>query len=96
VLAGGERGFGQRPVQVIGGADVHDVDIRGLDELLSRREGAFSAESRRRAFAALGRGRGDADQASTRDTRRPSVDSTNETRPGDGDANLSSKHGAAR
>ena len=41
VLARRQRGFGERQVQVIGGADVDDVDIRRLDQLLRGREGAF-------------------------------------------------------
>ena len=80
-------------MQMVGRADVHDVDVRRLDELLRRdRTRARHRAPRRRAVARLGRRCGDADQACTREPRGPSVDSTDEPRPRDGDANLSSRH----
>ena len=49
-------------------------------------------QRRGRQQPALGRGRGDADQACSRQPRRASVNSTHEPRPRDGDANFSSRH----
>jgi hypothetical protein len=46
VLAGGQRGLGERQVQMVGRADVHDVDVRSFDELLRRGERALGSERR--------------------------------------------------
>src|SRR3954464_4329028 len=96
VLAGGQRGLGERKVQMIGRADVHDVDVRSFDKLLRRVERALRSERRGGEYAPFRRGCGDADQACTRETRGPSVDSTDEPRPRNGDANLSSRHERGR
>ena len=83
-------------MQVIRGADVDDVDVVGLDEILRGRVGAFCSQRRRSQQAAFRRRSGDAYKASTRQPCGTSVDSTYEPRPRNGDANLSSRHESGR
>ena len=66
VLAGGQRGLDQRAVQVVGRADVDDVDLVGRDELGGVVEAALGAEAGDGALGALGRGRHDTDDAGAR------------------------------
>jgi hypothetical protein len=54
VLARGERGVGERRVEVVRRADVDDVDALGGDELLRRVVGALDPQARRRRARALG------------------------------------------
>ena len=65
VLAGGERGCGERHVQVVGRADVDDVDVRVGDERLGRRR----TPARRRAAPRPPRRSGG--EAATPTTRPP-------------------------
>ena len=84
VLAGLERALGELDVEVVGSADVDDVDIVGLDELLRGVEGALGAERCRGGGAPLGRGRRDADQPRAHPLGGPGMDSADKTCTGNG------------
>jgi hypothetical protein len=78
VLAGGHGPLGQRRVKVVRRADVHDVDIVGLDQVLRRRGRPLGQQSggrsRRRSCVAARNGGEDA----TRSPHRPRVDLADE------------------
>jgi hypothetical protein len=49
VLAGGHRALGQRRVQMVRGADVHDVHVAGVHQLLGGGGGALRQQPAGRA-----------------------------------------------
>jgi hypothetical protein len=84
VLAGLERRLGERRVQVVGRADVDDVDALGDGELLGRGEGALGVKPRRRLARPLRRGRRDAGELGPGQARGARVDGADEAgRSGD-------------
>jgi len=88
VLAGGQGGLGERDVQVVGRADVHDVDLVRGGERLGRGIGPVGAELCRGGLGALRRGGGDADEVGPRQARGAGVDGTDEPGSCDGDPEL--------
>ena len=86
VLAGRQRGLGERQVQVVGRADVDDVDVVGAHELLGRGERAPDAELGGGLLGAGGRGGGDADDVGAREARGADVDGADEAGAGDRDS----------
>ena len=75
----------QRLVQVVRRADVHDVDVVGLDGVLGRVEGPLGAELGGGRCAGIGGRRRDADQAGAGQPGRPGVDPADEAGAGHGD-----------
>ena len=86
VLAGGQRGLGERLVEVVGGADVHHVDVGALDQRLRGLEGALGAERPCGLLGAGRRGGGDADDARPGQACGAGVDGADEAGAGDRDS----------
>ena len=90
MLAGGQRGLGERHVQMVGRADVDDVDVVGdSTSSCGDVERALGAERGRGAARALRRGRGDPDEASPRKPGGARMNGTDEPGPCDGNTNTS-------
>jgi hypothetical protein len=87
VLAGLERGDGQRFVEVVGRADVHDVDV-GRDGQGVGCIGALGAQVVGRPPGGLGGGGGDGDQPGPRRPHGMGMDPTDEPGPGDAHSQL--------
>ena len=96
VLAGGERGRCERLVKVVRRADVHDVELRVLDELLGGGGGAIRRAARwrppRRSWE---RRRRPSHDAGAREAGGAGVDAADEACPGDSDPKLLRGHRAA-
>ena len=88
VLAGGERGCCKRLVKVVGRADVDDVELRVLDQLLGGGGRAIRLEREGCRLGALGRGGGDRDDAGAGEAGGAGVDGADEAGPGDSDSKL--------
>ena len=88
VLAGREGGRCERLVEVVGRADVHDVELRVLHQLLGGCRGALGAEGHRGGLGALGRGRGDRHDAGAGEAGGAGVDAADEAGSGDSDSKL--------
>jgi hypothetical protein len=84
VLARRQSLQGQGLVQVVGGADVDDVDAVGLDQLLAGREGVLGAHLLGRDPPLVRRGSRHADQAGTGQPGGPGVHPADEPRADDG------------
>ena len=92
VLAGGERGSRERLVKVIRRADVHDVEVGVLHELLGGRGRAIGAEGACGRLGALGRGRRDRHDARAGQAGGAGMDGADEAGPGDSDSKLLRGH----
>jgi hypothetical protein len=89
VLAGGQGGFGERHVQMIGRADVDDIDVVGGDHFLGVVVGALGSERRLRAASGLRRRRRDPHERSPRKPGGARMYGTDEPGPCDGNTNTS-------
>ena len=79
-------GLRERDVEMVGRADVHDVDVGGLDQPLGGVVGELGPEGIGRAPAVRGSGRGDPDKARTCEPGGPRMDGTDEPGPSNGNA----------
>ena len=88
VLAGTQGGERVGDVQVVGSADVDDVDRIGGDQVLGRREAGFRAQLCGRLRRALGAGGGDTGDPATCQQRGSRVDPADEAGSDDAGAQL--------
>jgi hypothetical protein len=86
MLAGQQRGLGEREVEVVGRAHVHDIDVGRLDQRLGRLERAVGTEPPGRGLGVLERRIGHADQPRSRQPRSAGMHRADEARAGDADA----------
>ena len=80
VLAGRERRLGEREMQVVGRADVNDVDPRVAGELVGRVEGPRRPELVRGGGGRFARRGGHAGELGARQRERAGMDSSDESR----------------
>ncbi len=83
VLAVRERGGGERRVQLVGHAQVHDVDLGIGDQRVGRCEGPVGTEAGSGLLAPIGGRGGDADEAGTGEARCTRVGGPDEPHPDD-------------
>ena len=95
VLAGTKGGERVGDVQMVGRADMDDVDRIGLDQVLGTFEAGFRTKLRGRLLRALGAGGSDTGDPATGQQRGSRMDPTDEAGPDDAGAQLLGPRGNA-